>query len=77
MDMKLELVPIPVSDVKRAKAFHAGKVGFDVDMDFEVSDEARLVQLTPLDRPARSTSEPRGWAWSWARSPACSWWSPT
>jgi hypothetical protein len=60
MDWKLELVPIPVSDVDRAKAFYAEKVGFNVDLDVNadtdhrVSDERRVVQLTPPDRPARS-----------------------
>jgi catechol 2,3-dioxygenase-like lactoylglutathione lyase family enzyme len=53
MDWKLELVPIPVSDVDRAKAFDAEKVGFNVDLDVNadndprVSDEMRVVQLTP------------------------------
>ncbi len=53
MDWKLELVPIPVSDVDRAKAFYAEKVGFTVDLDVSadtdhrVSDEMRIVQLTP------------------------------
>jgi predicted enzyme related to lactoylglutathione lyase len=53
MDYRLELVPIPVSDVDRAKAFYAEKVGFDVDLDVSadtdnrVSDERRVVQLTP------------------------------
>jgi predicted enzyme related to lactoylglutathione lyase len=47
MDMKLELVPIPVSDVDRAKAFYAGKVGFTVDLDVKGSGEMRVVQLTP------------------------------
>jgi predicted lactoylglutathione lyase len=53
MDWKLELVPIPVSDVNRAKAFYAEKVGFNVnldvnaDNDYRVSDEMRVVQLTP------------------------------
>ena len=53
MDWKLELVPIPVSDVDRAKAFYAEKVGFNVDLDVSaetdhrVSDERRVVQLTP------------------------------
>ena len=53
MDYRLELVPIPVSDVDRAKAFYAEKVGFDVDLDVNadtddrVSDERRVVQLTP------------------------------
>jgi catechol 2,3-dioxygenase-like lactoylglutathione lyase family enzyme len=53
MDYRLELVPIPVSDVDRAKAFYAEKVGFNVDLDVNadtdprVSDERRVVQLTP------------------------------
>ncbi len=53
MDYRLELVPIPVSDVDRAKAFYAEKVGFNVDLDVSadtdprVSDERRVVQLTP------------------------------
>jgi len=53
MDWKLELVPIPVSDVDRAKAFYAEKVGFNVDLDVSaetdprVTDERRVVQLTP------------------------------
>lgn len=47
MDWKLELVAIPVSDVDRAKAFYAERVGFVVDHDHRVSDEVRFVQLTP------------------------------
>jgi predicted enzyme related to lactoylglutathione lyase len=50
MDMKLELVPIPVSDVDRAKSFYAEKVGFNVDLDVKGSGEMRemrVVQLTP------------------------------
>jgi predicted enzyme related to lactoylglutathione lyase len=47
MDWKLELVPIPVSDVDRAKAFYTDKVGFNADHDHRVSDEIRFVQLTP------------------------------
>jgi len=47
MDWKLELVAIPVSDVDRAKAFYADKVGFNADHDHRVSDEIRFVQLTP------------------------------
>lgn len=47
MDMKLELVAIPVSDVDRAKAFYTDKVGFNADHDHKVSDELRFVQLTP------------------------------
>ena len=47
MDWKLELVAVPVSDVDRAKAFYADKVGFNADHDHRVSDELRFVQLTP------------------------------
>lgn len=47
MDWKLELVPIPVSDVDRAKAFYTEQVGFHADVDQTVSDEIRFIQLTP------------------------------
>jgi catechol 2,3-dioxygenase-like lactoylglutathione lyase family enzyme len=47
MDMKLELVPLPVSDVDRAKAFYVEKVGFHADLDVEPSSGVRVVQLTP------------------------------
>ena len=47
MDMKLELVGIPVSDVDRAKAFYVDQVGFVADHDHVVSPELRFVQLTP------------------------------
>jgi predicted enzyme related to lactoylglutathione lyase len=47
VEMKLELVPVPVSDVDRAKAFYVEKVGFNVDLDHQVTDEVRIVQLTP------------------------------
>ena len=47
MDFKLELVPVPVSDVDRAKAFYTEKAGFNADHDHTVSDEIRFVQLTP------------------------------
>ena len=46
MDMKLELVPIPVSDVDRAKAFYAEQLGFVVDVDVRPADGVRIVQLT-------------------------------
>ena len=46
MDIKLELVAVPVTDVDRAKAFYE-KVGFHVDHDHTVSDDVRFVQLTP------------------------------
>jgi predicted enzyme related to lactoylglutathione lyase len=47
MDMKLELVPIPVTDVDRAKAFYVDQVGFNADHDHQVSESLRFVQLTP------------------------------
>jgi catechol 2,3-dioxygenase-like lactoylglutathione lyase family enzyme len=47
MDMKLELVGVPVTDVDRAKAFYVDQVGFVADQDHRVSDELRFVQLTP------------------------------
>jgi len=47
MDWKLELLPIPVTDVDRAKAFYVEKAGFVADHDPIVSDEIRFVQLTP------------------------------
>jgi catechol 2,3-dioxygenase-like lactoylglutathione lyase family enzyme len=47
MDMKLELVILPVSDVDRAKAFYTEKIGFHADHDVTVSEEIRFVQLTP------------------------------
>jgi catechol 2,3-dioxygenase-like lactoylglutathione lyase family enzyme len=47
MDWKLELVIVPVSDVDRAKAFYADKVGFHVDHDHRVNEQLRFVQLTP------------------------------
>ena len=47
MRMRLELVPIPVSDVDRAKAFYTEQVGFNADLDERFGDSFRVVQLTP------------------------------
>jgi catechol 2,3-dioxygenase-like lactoylglutathione lyase family enzyme len=47
MEMRIELVPIPVSDVDRAKSFYVDKVGFNADHDHVISPELRFVQLTP------------------------------
>src|SRR5690349_5084002 len=47
MQMKLELVPVPVSDVDRAKAFYVEQVGFHADHDHRVEAGLRFVQLTP------------------------------
>ncbi len=45
--MKVELVPLPVSDVDRAKAFYAERLGFAVDVDVTPTEGLRIVQLTP------------------------------
>ena len=47
MDMKLELVLVPVTDVDRAKAFYTEKIGFHADFDQTVNENLRFVQLTP------------------------------
>jgi predicted lactoylglutathione lyase len=46
IDMKLEAVPLPVSDVDRAKDFYLS-LGWRFDLDLVVSDEVRAVQITP------------------------------
>ena len=47
LDFRLEVVPIPVSDVDLAKRFYSEQAGFVVDLDTRLGDEMRLVQLTP------------------------------
>ena len=47
MDIKLELIIIPVTDVDRARDFYVDKIGFNLDHDHTVSEEIRFVQLTP------------------------------
>ncbi len=47
MDYKLEVVVVPVSDVDRAKAFYSEVCGFHVDVDQVMSEDFRVVQLTP------------------------------
>lgn len=47
MEMRLEVVFVPVSDTDRAKAFYVDQVGFVADHDQRVSPELRFVQLTP------------------------------
>lgn len=46
VDLKLEMVVLPVSDVDQAKAFYE-KAGFNLDVDHQAGDEFRVVQLTP------------------------------
>lgn len=47
MDMKLELVPVPVADVGRAKAFYTERLGFVTDVDVTPVEGVRVVQVTP------------------------------
>ncbi|GCE15239.1 VOC family protein [Tengunoibacter tsumagoiensis] len=47
MEMKLELVPLPVADVERAKVFYVEKMGFHADHDVQPGNGMRVVQLTP------------------------------
>ena len=47
MDFRIEVVPVPVSDVDRAKRFYSEQVGFVVDVDHRAGEGFRVVQLTP------------------------------
>jgi catechol 2,3-dioxygenase-like lactoylglutathione lyase family enzyme len=47
MNWTLEVVVVPVSDVDRAKAFYAERLGFNLDHDTRIGDGVRIVQLTP------------------------------
>jgi|SRR6478736_304346 catechol 2,3-dioxygenase-like lactoylglutathione lyase family enzyme len=47
VQMKLELVPLPVADVERSKTFYTDTVGFDLDHDVQPRNGMRIVQLTP------------------------------
>lgn len=57
MEMKLEVIVIPVADVDRAKSFYAG-LGWRPDGDFVVDEGLRVVQFTPPVPRARSSSAP-------------------
>jgi catechol 2,3-dioxygenase-like lactoylglutathione lyase family enzyme len=47
MEMRLEVVPLPVVDVDSAKAFYVDQVGFVLDHDVQPGNGMRIVQLTP------------------------------
>ena len=47
MEMRLEVVQVPVSDVDRSKSFYMDKLGFVLDHDVEYIPGMRVVQLTP------------------------------
>jgi hypothetical protein len=50
VDMKFEIVVIPVSDVDRAKRFYGG-LGWRLDADFAAGDDFRVIQFTPPGSP--------------------------
>ena len=60
MQMRLELIPLPVSDVDRAIAFYADKFGFKKDVDVQPSEGVRVVQLTP-EGSGPSVGSGQGW----------------
>ncbi len=47
MDMRLELVPLPTTDVDRSKQFYVDRLGFTLDHDIQPGNGMRVVQLTP------------------------------
>jgi catechol 2,3-dioxygenase-like lactoylglutathione lyase family enzyme len=51
MDLKLELVLLPVADVDRAKSFYTESMGFSLDVDHRAGPEFRVVQMTPPGSP--------------------------
>lgn len=59
IDLKLEVVAIPVSNIDRAKAFYEG-LGWSVDADFTLGKEFRAVQLTPPGSPCSIHLNPNG-----------------
>ncbi|NUU30990.1 VOC family protein [Arthrobacter sp. C9C5] len=47
MEMRLEVIQVPVADVDKAKSFYIDQLGFDLDHDVEYIPGMRVVQLTP------------------------------
>lgn len=47
LEMKLELIPVPVSDIDRSKTFYVERLGFNADHDVRPAEGVRVVQLTP------------------------------
>jgi catechol 2,3-dioxygenase-like lactoylglutathione lyase family enzyme len=47
VDWKLEVVVLPATDVDRSKKFYSEQLGFNVDVDSQINDDFRIVQLTP------------------------------
>ncbi|MFI1284165.1 VOC family protein [Streptomyces sp. NPDC020858] len=47
MNWTIEVVPVPVTDMDRAKEFYVDRIGFALDLDDEVSPGVRIIQMTP------------------------------
>jgi predicted enzyme related to lactoylglutathione lyase len=47
MDWKIQVIPLPVTDVDRAKEFYIDRAGFTLDVDHRAGDNFRVVQFTP------------------------------
>jgi catechol 2,3-dioxygenase-like lactoylglutathione lyase family enzyme len=77
MDMKLELVAVPVTDADRAKQFYVEKIGFVEDNDQTVSDQIRFVQLTPPGSACSIAIGKGPTEMTPARWTTCRWWSQT
>lgn len=68
--MKLELVPISVADIDRAKAFYTEQLGFGADHDARPVDGVRVVQLTPPGSACSILlSDPDGNSWALQQMP--------
>jgi hypothetical protein len=75
----LEPVPVPVTDIERAKAFYQDQLGYRSDVDVNPKPGIRIVQLTHPVRHARSpppTVSPPSTC-LWEPCAVCTWWSPT
>ena len=68
--MRLELVPLPCTDVDAAKAFYVDRVGFEVDHDVEPGNGMRVVQLTPPGSACSPTATRRSGSSSSSRASA-------
>ena len=69
MDIRLELVPLPTSDVDRSKEFYVDRLGFNLDHDVQPGNGLRVVQLTP---PGSACSIVVGVGISDPNAPPCS-----
>ena len=73
MDLKLELVVVPVSDVDRAAEFYEKALGFRLDVDHHPNESFRVVQLRRRARSARSRSARASPNRSRAHTRGCTW----